>query len=231
MKKDKETELLKIIDALYECYFDELGDEDSFEENVVIPFKEKYGKEVNHISAKKESAVKYACGATKGVLIFENLGFVIKIPFIYDEYGEDLRGAYLTEDGWNYCEQEEKIYNKIEEPEFKQMFLKTEKLTNIHGFPIYIQDYADSITKNIDKNNGSSHSQEDNKRVDSIIEENDFSYINTEWEADVLTKYGKEFYIDFKKKISKYEIDDLRGDNVGYKDGMPVIIDYAGFFN
>ena len=218
MEINKEDEILKIIDALYECYFDELSDIDSFEEDVVNPFRKKYGKEV-----------KYAAGASKGVLLFEDLGFVIKIPFSYDNYGEDLTGAFLTEDGWNYCEQEQKVYESIKEPEFQKMFLKTERLTDINGYPIYIQDYADSAYQNYQKY-GSRPSQKDCDKVTSISDQYEYPYIDAQWEAEIFIKYGEKFYINFKKKIEEYQIDDLRSDNVGYVNGNPVIIDYAWFY-
>ena len=65
-----ENEIREILDALHDCYFDELDDY-TFDESVVTPFNDSYKK-----------PFKAANVASKGVLIFPNFGFVIKIPFI-----------------------------------------------------------------------------------------------------------------------------------------------------
>ena len=65
-----EKELNAILDALKMGDYEDLYDT-IFYENVVRPFKEKYKQQFY-----------YDYGATKGVLVFKELGFVIKIPFI-----------------------------------------------------------------------------------------------------------------------------------------------------
>ena len=63
-------ELNEILEALSNCNFDDLEDGYEFETQVMTPFKSYYNKNFD-----------WASGATKGVLIFKDYGFVLKIPF------------------------------------------------------------------------------------------------------------------------------------------------------
>ena len=64
-----EKELNEILNALESGDYNDLYDS-VFYEQIIRPFKQKYKKSFS-----------YDYGATKGVIIFEELGFVIKIPF------------------------------------------------------------------------------------------------------------------------------------------------------
>lgn len=215
------NELKEIISALKNCYFEDLEDEEVFENDVIEPFKEKYKHNFT-----------YNSGATKGVLIFDNLGFVIKIPFSYCD-GITLCGAYDGFEDWDYCSQEVNRYDFAEEQKVEQIFLKTELIDYINGFPIYIQEYAEPLS-HITKEHLIEHkSSTDNDidEIDKIINKENYEYINSEWEADVLVYYGKDFYLKFRDFIKEYDISDLRTPNIGYIGKQPIILDYAGFYD
>ena len=125
----RKEDLDEILEALSYGTFDE-NDEADFYPVVVQPFSEKYKKPFD-----------YATGATKGVLIFEQLGFVIKIPFCrnsedYDDYYECCN--YFTgadaDNGWDYCEAEADKYQRAEEEGISMCFAKTEKIGEIDGY-------------------------------------------------------------------------------------------------
>ena len=139
-----ENELREILDALRDCYFDEL-DDCTFDESVVIPFKDSYKK-----------PFKAANGATKGVLIFPNFGFVIKIPFVYCD-GDELCGAQDGVNAWDYCSQEVCRYEMAEEEGFGDIFLETDLLGEVNNHPIYIQPYADILGGMDSDNYNSNH--------------------------------------------------------------------------
>lgn len=122
----RKEDLDEILEALSYGTFDE-NDEADFYSIVVQPFSEKYKKPFD-----------YATGATKGVLIFEQLGFVIKIPFCRnseDCYYNSAYGEYEccyftgadTDNGWDYCEAEANKYERAEEEGLAQCFAKTKK--------------------------------------------------------------------------------------------------------
>ena len=220
MLKDKENDIKEIINALYNCSLEELCDEqDYLEDNVIEPFKEKYKKPFD-----------WAFGATKIVLIFKNLGFVIKIPLTYCG-GDELCGAENLDNNWDYCQQEATRFEWMRDEKVDVMFAETQYLTDIHAFPIYIQEYAE-ILNNIQIDNIAnyySHTDKDTDKIMKISNEKDYERIDIEWEADILVNYGEDFYNHFMSVISDYDIEDLRTANIGYIGKRPVVVDYAGF--
>ena len=214
-----ENEIREILDALHDCYFDELDDY-TFDESVVIPFNDSYKK-----------PFKAANGASKGVLIFPDFGFVIKIPFIFCD-GDEMCGAQDGVNAWDYCSQEACRYEMAEEEGFGDIFLETDLLGEVNNHPIYIQPYAEVLSK-IDGNEYDSKHRSgtdmDRTFVKEIDDAENYDTLNSMWEADLLVRYGIEKFKSFKKYIKDNWINDLRDENIGYIGKNPVLIDYAGF--
>ena len=214
-----ENEIKEILNALHNCYFDEL-DQYSFEDDVIYSFNEKYKK-----------PFKYANGATKGVLIFKDFGFVIKIPFIFCE-GEEMYGARDGINRWDYCSQEVCRYEMAEEEGFGNIFLETDLLGEVNNHPIYIQPYAEVLSEMDSENYTSNHcssTENDKTFVKEINDKEHYDWLDPSWEADLLVKYGIEIFKKFKIYIKDNWINDLRNANIGYVGKSPVLIDYAGF--
>lgn len=216
-----ENELREILDALHNCYFDELDDY-TFDESVVAPFKDSYKK-----------PFKAANGATKGVLIFPDFRFVIKIPFIFCD-GDEMCGAQDGVNAWDYCSQEACRYEMAEEEGFGDIFLETDLLGEVNNHPIYIQPYAEVLSKLDGQAYDSNHRSGidvDRKLVKEIDYTENYTMLDSRWEADLLVKYGIEIFKKFKKYLKDNWINDLRDENIGYVGKNPVLIDYAGFDN
>lgn len=221
----RKEDLDEILEALSYGTFDE-NDEADFYSIVVQPFSEKYKKPFD-----------YATGATKGVLIFEQLGFVIKIPFCRnseDCYYNSAYGEYEccyftgadTDNGWDYCEAEANKYERAEEEGLAQCFAKTKKIGDIDGYPIYMQELAD-IYKSIDYQ--SSHTEEDSRQVSSICNSNNFYMFNIEWLSDAFHYYGEKMFHKLLEFIRTVGINDLHDGNIGYIGNRPVLVDYSSF--
>lgn len=221
----RKEDLDEILEALSYGTFDE-NDEADFYPIVVQPFSEKYKKPFD-----------YATGATKGVLIFEQLGFVIKIPFCRnteDCYYNSAYGEYEccyftgadTDNGWDYCEAEADKYERAEEEGLAQCFAKTKKIGDIDGYPIYMQELAD-IYKSIDYQ--SSHTEEDSRQVSSICNSNNFYMFNLEWLSDAFHYYGEKMFHKLLEFIRTVGINDLHDGNIGYIGNRPVLVDYSSF--
>ena len=168
MKYDIESpEIKEILDALQYCIFDEDLDytTESFYENIVNIFKEHYKKPFNAFN-----------GCSKGVLVFKNLGFVIKIPFNYCDTYE----LCMVEEGaneWDYCSQEANRYIMAEEEGLQDLFLKTEYLATIDYYPIYIQPYAqlmESLSFQEYNEKSKNSSEEDREKLELINDEEYF---------------------------------------------------------
>lgn len=221
----RKEDLDEILEALSYGTFDE-NDEADFYSIVVQPFSEKYKKPFD-----------YATGATKGVLIFEQLGFVIKIPFCrnsedceynstYGEYECCYFTGADTDNGWDYCEAEANKYERAEEEGLAQCFAKTKKIGDIDGYPIYMQELAD-IYKSIDYQ--SSHTEEDSRQVSSICNSNNFYMFNIEWLSDAFHYYGEKVFHKLLEFIRTVGINDLHDGNIGYIGNRPVLVDYSSF--
>ena len=221
----RKEDLDEILEALSYGTFDE-NDEADFYSIVVQPFSEKYKKPFD-----------YATGATKGVLIFEQLGFVIKIPFCrnsedceynstYGEYECCYFTGADTDNGWDYCEAEANKYERAEEEGLAQCFAKTKKIGDIDGYPIYMQELAD-IYKSIDYQ--SSHTEEDSRQVSSICNNNNFYMFNIEWLSDAFHYYGEKMFHKLLEFIRTVGINDLHDGNIGYIGNRPVLVDYSSF--
>ncbi len=222
MFKEKEQEIQEIINALYDCDLEELPNEESVLEDCVIkPFVEKYHKSFD-----------WSFGATKLVLIFKDLNFVIKIPLLYCE-GEELTGATYSEENWNYCKQESILSQKFTEKGLDFAIAKTEFLTDINGYSIYIQPYAETLSSLFDENSKNYHSYTDSDlELVKIMHRSDYvksMQLNMAWQADLLSMYGENKYLLFLEAIRDLKIYDLRDTNVGYIQNRPVLIDYASF--
>ena len=214
-----ENEIREILDALHEGYFDEL-DQYSFDDDVLYPFRDAYKK-----------PFKAANGATKGVLIFPDFGFVIKIPFIFCD-GDEMCGAQDGVNAWDYCSQEACRYEMAEEEGFWDIFLETDLLGEVNNHPIYIQPYAEVLSKLDCQTYDSNHRSGidvDRTLVKEIDDAENYTMLDSRWEADLLVKYGIEIFKKFKKYLKDNWINDLRDENIGYVGKNPVLIDYAGF--
>ena len=68
-------------------------------------------------------------------------------------------------------------------------------------------------------------------KMDSFLQKHHCYYdLNTDWCIDLLKYCGPKEFKEFLALIKKLKWDDdLTYDNVGYKDGHPIIIDFSGF--
>lgn len=211
----------QIMEALAKCNFDYLDDdEDEFYYKIVEPFKENY---------KGNIYLDWASGATKGVLIFENYKFVIKIPFRYDRNYDDEQfcGANSEKNHWDYCNVEAELYESACDEHVEDCFAKTELLGYVNGYPIYKQEMALIYTSADDST--TTHTKEDEKTVEVICDDSNYDCFNTYWLSDVFAYYGEEKFYKLMNFIRNYDISDLHGNNIGYIGMKPVLVDYSGF--
>lgn len=231
---ENNEKLNEIINALKYCDFSDLTEE-VFYENVVYFFGEHYHKSFT-----------YETGATKGVLIFSELGFVIKIPFcgyidedwLAERQEEEDYDGYDLDDGfcyfegaessvsWDYCEAEADKYIAASKQGVEKCFAETKKVTEINGHPIYCQEYAEIYSYSKSQ---SHHTEEDRHSVEEICKNQPYFCFNLEWLSDVFSYYGEKFFYELMNFIDSERIEDLHGGNVGYVGMRPVLIDYSSW--
>lgn len=213
MKFNQEA-INEILDALTNSDFTDLYEE-VFYDKIIFPFKEKYKKSFRHAS-----------GATKGVLIFEQFNFVIKIPFNCNCDAETLLGADDSGPGWNYCEVEEIKCEKAEIFGVGDCFAKTIQVGEIFGYPIYAQEYAKVYT-----DEGSPSPKKSNEELERVEDmcEGIGECFNRIWLSDALDFFGEKVFYGLLSFIDDYDISDLHDANIGYIGMRPVLIDYSSF--
>lgn len=185
-------------------------------------------------------------GATKGVLIFEDLPFVIKFPFNgmlyyngdYDpeqdnedqEYYFELFYGACCDETDNYCQCELERMEAICEAGFGQFVAKTEFLwEDAHGRKFYIQEKVKPF--NEIGLYEFSPSVDSMKRASNMA--NGYRKCDVSWRASVVDKYGEDTWTAFVDWVdtSGFRLwSDMHYGNFGYRlDGTPVMFDISGY--
>lgn len=171
-------------------------------------------------------------GASKLVIIPEDKDYVIKIPF---NASCDTFLCEYYDYSYNYCEKECNLYKKIsfeENPLFTQFFLPLTKVREFENWEVYIQPKCQIYNHLEEEDRSKTYSKDSMMKVKSK-KLGYYTNLPDDWIAAVTemlkdTKLVKEF-IDM---LQKYDItQDLHSGNIGYYNGKPVILDYAGFYD
>ena len=174
----------------------------------------------------------YNTGISKLVLKPKNKDYVIKIPFstFYEEEdGEYYSFSCYGDRKWNACEYEEELYNLAKRYDFEKFFLPIKFVGVTNNYPIYIQAKAEIIYDNIEKYRTYNSSIDTRK----ILKEKHIGLMSKlveNWFDAVHMLCREDEFVEFLNFLQIHNIiDDLHEANVGFYEGMPVIIDYAGF--
>lgn len=182
----------------------------------------------------------YDDGATKLVFISKEDDFVIKIPFTgeyeFGAWGED--GFYQDEfyeftgakepNGWDYCLVEVLEFQLALEGGLDKFFLETYPIGYVHGHPIYAQRKATMFNR---QESAKRYSHEYIKSLYKQCDSEHVACFNEYWIADFVSCYGMETFMKLAHHLDNNNICDLHGGNLGYVDGCPVIVDYAGYWD
>ena len=175
----------------------------------------------------------YNTGISKLVLKPEGRDYVIKIPFstFYEEEdGEYYSFSCYGDRKWNACEYEEELYNLARGYDFERFFLPVVFVGVVNDYPIYIQAKADIIYEDRDKYQ-KYHSSIDTKKILKEKHIGLMSKLVENWFDAVRMLCEEDEFIGFLNflQVNNNMIEDLHEANVGFYNGMPVIVDYAGF--
>lgn len=224
--KISETDIDMILKGLKNCIFEELSEDNFYDQVIKLADKEVFDME------------KWAFGATKIVLFPHRKDFVVKIPLEGEFKNGDFflfEGAAEPE-GWNYCEVEKILFAKAKKENFSQFFLQTEYIGGIHGYPIYIQEVVGNTLAEIKLNDHnlslieSKKRQQRNYKIRKMCKKRMISCFNATWIADFIDYYTEETFFKLGNFLEENWISDLHSGNIGYSvTGAPVIIDYASY--
>ena len=158
-------------------------------------------------------------GLTKAVLVFDELDWVVKIPFHVD-YSRSDEGSIT-----DYCERERFIYEQAKERGVAELFAESYFLMDFCGRPIYIMKKVEDNKEKISTD-----------LYDKAISEGyeiDFEYMEPEEQVEELFYYYYEDYLlqEYFAFCEDYGVNDVHTGNIGYDEsGKPVVIDYSGYY-
>lgn len=164
-------------------------------------------------------SLKFAHGMTRGVLYLPEWEYVIKI------------GLPLNT---NYNKQEAENFALAKKFRVEKVLLETTYLTTIQGIEVYKQpkysfclaEAPREFLKQLDKK---SQCLAEKNIVCKICDKCYYDDISVAWVAHALQLYGKKFMYSFEKWTREAQVNDLHNGNVGWLDGKPILLDYAGY--
>lgn len=167
-------------------------------------------------------------GLTKAVLVFDELDWVVKIPFHVDYSRSD--GGSITD----YCERERFIYEQAKERGVAELFAESYFLMDFCGRPIYImkkvEDNKEKVSTDLhDKVFSEGYDEEDFE----YMEPEDFEYIEPEEQVEELFYhyYEDNLLREYFAFCEDYGVNDIHTGNIGYDENdKPVVFDYSGYY-
>jgi len=167
-------------------------------------------------------------GLTKAVLVFDELDWVVKIPFHVDYSRSD--GGSITD----YCERERFVYEQAKERGVAELFAESYFLMDFCGRPIYIMKKVEDNKKKVftDLQDKVFIGLQD-EAISEGYDEEDFEYIEPEEQVEELFYYYYEDNLlrEYFAFCEDYGINDVHTGNIGYDENdKPVLIDYSGYY-
>ena len=127
---------------------------------------------------------------------------------------------------WDYCAAEETFYKYAEEMGIESFFAKTWIIGRVNSHPIYAQVRAEMF----EGTSGSKkYSKEKVQATEHCVASIERWCFNEYWLTDFREYFGNEYLEPLLAFLEENEIEDLHAGNLGYVDGVPVLVDYAGY--
>lgn len=160
-------------------------------------------------------------GATRVCVTCADWDFVFK----FDHWGED------------YCELEYHNYQRAIDYNIERILLPIEPFTVLNnGLVIYKQAKYSFPVRDLWLHPAEMEQVEHTEKYTNLTLVNTVlgccydDNIPIPWISRVIQLYGKRFIRSFVQWTQECEVNDLHAGNVGYYNGKPIIIDYAGYF-
>ena len=164
----------------------------------------------------------YSHGETRWCFWFDDCDMVIKIPRF--DGGRDF----------DYCARELHNYKKGCEYRIERILLPIEFVGEFGACKVYLQPRFTSDHENLPSHNMKNLREKlgaipnRSKALQKSIN-NLYDWTDREWYARVLQLYGKKFLKSFEKFSREVRLNDLHDGNIGWRNGKPIILDYAGY--
>lgn len=187
-------------------------------------------------------SIKFHFGVSKLCISNYNENYVIKIPFcghrnyLYrdgqiqysDWFFEKYNCAKNSTRTWDYCLDDVEVCNKAKSSGYERFFAMTEYVGQSYEHPIYKQEKVETFNQISEPRK---NSQAANHKAEEL--HNKYWHLPTKFIADMIDFYGEEETLGFLQYADDNDIDDLHGNNIGYRvsDGSPCLLDYSGWWD
>lgn len=178
-------------------------------------------------------------GMSKLVIASPNIGnVVIKIPFNGYWMETDCETGEIE---WNpfewaagtdksdYCLTEYEKYERLKTYDLNCFAAKIIYYKTICGVKVFLQEYVEPLAESCKSPNASNNS----KNLAKKWKDEGKFYINQDWIANCLDKYGEskvERFLYYCDNLDPDILEDVHSGNFGYrKDGSPCLIDYSNY--
>lgn len=166
-------------------------------------------------------------GASKVCLDFANENFVVK-------WTGETRGDY------DEAMEEVEIYQKAVNAGLAVFFPATELFATINGVHFVKQEKVDFCVEETPYHKEKKYAYQSRTASDRIVKKMQLSFnracghrysrsLNTTWAKMALVVFGKKLVKSLCEFIIENGINDLHESNIGYKDNLPVILDFSGY--
>jgi len=168
----------------------------------------------------KEHGVFATCGASKAVFVFEDMDYVIKVPFANDSFD------YCYKEVWVYKEAVEAGYDEVFAPCYILGHYRFYDGDQPFMFPFYAMLKLDCSGKSIARWAGDSNAHLYNSKESYDADSDDV----VEMMDDYYGGDGWNIYDVVDWLYDHCDASDLHGGNFGLnKDGRPMFVDYSGY--
>lgn len=166
-----------------------------------------------------------ASGATRWCFYSDECDVVVKIP----------RYKYTS---FDYCEMEIRNYILAVKYGVEKICLPIIFVGEVNGIKLYTQRKYDASMSNLTRNAKQFKTLmnilNSTKNSKMIFVSAGHLYgssknINLVWYSRMLQLYGKKFLRSFELFTREAQVNDLHDSNIGWLEGKPIILDYAGY--
>lgn len=196
----------------------------------------------------------YDAGLSKMVIIISGEDEVIKVPFhkvfLEDYYLEDARYADTSEEpldennyiydlecadneklaedlgltfsGHDYCEVECAVYEAATNENLQHFFAREHLFAQAGSTNIYLQTRVEPYVDN-------ARSDQDALSTYNRCLSLGARCFNAPWVADFFGLYGEKEFLRLDAFLKKYNLYDFHGGNLGYLNGLPILMDYSDY--
>lgn len=168
-------------------------------------------------------------GCSKICIWFKNFPYVIKYSHnLYED----------KENGIDESVQEAKLYQAAKVEGIEKFFPETEILCSIGGITFVMQEKIDYSALNVPDKKRTKYlriSKTTNYRIFSKMQNEIYHVpgggrrLDHLWAGVAISLYGKKLCKKLCDFIVTYQINDLHGNNIGYKNDKPILLDFSGY--